>query len=191
MRRRFAGRVPLGSGGSRSARCSGSNVTYVPYQRLETGNQVLNDGRALRTPANDKLKHVPRKGRTPAASEACLPVTTPHMGVPCYAESGCLLGSVKPVFCLGYPTSCWPPRLLRRPTGRAASCGSNTSSTSPATEGAGSGIGAGGFSGGCLWLEIYEKLDSAHPRIILRDTFRQCATRRCAWWFSSTSCAWN
>src|ERR1017187_5808772 len=25
-----------------------------------------------------------------------------------------------------------------------------------------------------LWLEIYEKLDSAHPRIILRDTFRQC-----------------
>src|SRR5271165_3528329 len=26
-----------------------------------------------------------------------------------------------------------------------------------------------------LWLEIYEKLDTAHPRIILRDTFRQCA----------------
>ena len=26
-----------------------------------------------------------------------------------------------------------------------------------------------------LWLEIYEKLDSGHPRIILRDTFRQCA----------------
>jgi exopolysaccharide biosynthesis polyprenyl glycosylphosphotransferase len=25
-----------------------------------------------------------------------------------------------------------------------------------------------------LWLEIYEKLDSAHPGIILRDTFRQC-----------------
>ena len=25
-----------------------------------------------------------------------------------------------------------------------------------------------------LWLEIYEKLDTAHPRIILRDTFRQC-----------------
>ena len=25
------------------------------------------------------------------------------------------------------------------------------------------------------WLEIYEKLDSAHPRIILRDTFRQVA----------------
>jgi exopolysaccharide biosynthesis polyprenyl glycosylphosphotransferase len=25
-----------------------------------------------------------------------------------------------------------------------------------------------------LWLEIYEKLDSGHPRIILRDTFRQC-----------------
>ena len=24
------------------------------------------------------------------------------------------------------------------------------------------------------WLEIYEKLDTAHPRIILRDTFRQC-----------------
>jgi exopolysaccharide biosynthesis polyprenyl glycosylphosphotransferase len=26
-----------------------------------------------------------------------------------------------------------------------------------------------------LWLEIYEKLDSGHPRIILRDAFRQCA----------------
>ena len=26
-----------------------------------------------------------------------------------------------------------------------------------------------------LWLELYEKLDSGHPRIILRDTFRQCA----------------
>jgi exopolysaccharide biosynthesis polyprenyl glycosylphosphotransferase len=26
-----------------------------------------------------------------------------------------------------------------------------------------------------LWLEIYEKLDSGHPRIILRDTVRQCA----------------
>jgi exopolysaccharide biosynthesis polyprenyl glycosylphosphotransferase len=25
-----------------------------------------------------------------------------------------------------------------------------------------------------LWLEIYEKLDSAHPRVILRDTARQC-----------------
>jgi exopolysaccharide biosynthesis polyprenyl glycosylphosphotransferase len=24
------------------------------------------------------------------------------------------------------------------------------------------------------WLEIYEKLDTGHPRIILRDTFRQC-----------------
>jgi exopolysaccharide biosynthesis polyprenyl glycosylphosphotransferase len=26
-----------------------------------------------------------------------------------------------------------------------------------------------------LWLEIYEKLDSGHPRIVLRDTARQCA----------------
>src|SRR5215467_12306204 len=26
-----------------------------------------------------------------------------------------------------------------------------------------------------LWLEIYEKLDSGHPRIILRDAARQCA----------------
>jgi len=26
-----------------------------------------------------------------------------------------------------------------------------------------------------LWLEIYEKLDSGHPRIILRDAVRQCA----------------
>jgi exopolysaccharide biosynthesis polyprenyl glycosylphosphotransferase len=26
-----------------------------------------------------------------------------------------------------------------------------------------------------LWLGIYEKLDSGHPRIILRDSFRQCA----------------
>jgi exopolysaccharide biosynthesis polyprenyl glycosylphosphotransferase len=26
-----------------------------------------------------------------------------------------------------------------------------------------------------LWLEVYEKLDSSHPRIILRDTARQCA----------------
>lgn len=25
------------------------------------------------------------------------------------------------------------------------------------------------------WFSIYEKLDSAHPRVILRDTFRQCA----------------
>lgn len=24
------------------------------------------------------------------------------------------------------------------------------------------------------WFEIYEKLDSAHPRVVLRDTFRQC-----------------
>jgi hypothetical protein len=25
------------------------------------------------------------------------------------------------------------------------------------------------------WFNIYEKLDSAHPRVVLRDTFRQCA----------------
>ncbi len=25
------------------------------------------------------------------------------------------------------------------------------------------------------WLEVYDRLDSAHPRIILRDTFRQCS----------------
>jgi exopolysaccharide biosynthesis polyprenyl glycosylphosphotransferase len=25
------------------------------------------------------------------------------------------------------------------------------------------------------WLDIYDRLDSAHPRVILRDTFRQCA----------------
>src|SRR3954451_15800661 len=25
------------------------------------------------------------------------------------------------------------------------------------------------------WLDLYDRLDSAHPRIILRDTFRQCA----------------
>ncbi len=25
------------------------------------------------------------------------------------------------------------------------------------------------------WLEVYERLDSAHPRVVLRDTFRQCA----------------
>jgi exopolysaccharide biosynthesis polyprenyl glycosylphosphotransferase len=25
------------------------------------------------------------------------------------------------------------------------------------------------------WFEVYEKLDSAHPRVVLRDTFRQCA----------------
>src|SRR5215472_15798829 len=26
-----------------------------------------------------------------------------------------------------------------------------------------------------LWLEIYDKLDSAHSRVVLRDTARQCA----------------
>lgn len=26
-----------------------------------------------------------------------------------------------------------------------------------------------------LWLQVYNKLDSAHPRVILRDAFRQCA----------------
>ena len=26
-----------------------------------------------------------------------------------------------------------------------------------------------------LWFEIYDRLDTGHPRIILRDTFRQCA----------------
>src|SRR5580704_15320350 len=37
------------------------------------------------------------------------------------------------------------------------------------------------LSPGCLtvtigyWFNIYEKLDSAHPRVVLRDTFRQCA----------------
>jgi len=25
------------------------------------------------------------------------------------------------------------------------------------------------------WFEVYDKLDSAHPRVVLRDTFRQCA----------------
>ena len=25
------------------------------------------------------------------------------------------------------------------------------------------------------WLDIYERLDAAHPRVVLRDTFRQCA----------------
>src|ERR1035437_3368533 len=27
-----------------------------------------------------------------------------------------------------------------------------------------------------LWLGVYEKLDSGHPRVILRDTARQCAS---------------
>src|SRR4051794_6478358 len=26
-----------------------------------------------------------------------------------------------------------------------------------------------------LWLEVYEKLDSGHPRVVVRDAFRQCA----------------
>jgi len=26
-----------------------------------------------------------------------------------------------------------------------------------------------------FWLDVYDRLDSAHPRVILRDTFRQCA----------------
>src|SRR5271165_3470001 len=26
-----------------------------------------------------------------------------------------------------------------------------------------------------VWLEVYDKLDSAHPTVILRDTARQCA----------------
>src|SRR6202035_2504224 len=26
-----------------------------------------------------------------------------------------------------------------------------------------------------IWLEVYEKLDSGHPGVILRDTARQCA----------------
>jgi hypothetical protein len=29
-----------------------------------------------------------------------------------------------------------------------------------------------------LWLEIYDKLDSAHPAVILRDTTRQCEIGR-------------
>jgi FlaA1/EpsC-like NDP-sugar epimerase len=24
------------------------------------------------------------------------------------------------------------------------------------------------------WLELYDRLDSAHPRVVIRDTFRQC-----------------
>ena len=33
------------------------------------------------------------------------------------------------------------------------------------------------WPGSCigLWLEVYEKLDFGHPRIILRDAARQCA----------------
>ena len=27
-----------------------------------------------------------------------------------------------------------------------------------------------------LWLEIYDKLDSVHPRVALRDSARQCAS---------------
>ena len=27
-----------------------------------------------------------------------------------------------------------------------------------------------------LWLEVYDKLDSGHPRVMLRDTARQCAS---------------
>ena len=26
-----------------------------------------------------------------------------------------------------------------------------------------------------MWIRVYDRLDSAHPRVILRDTFRQCA----------------
>ena len=25
------------------------------------------------------------------------------------------------------------------------------------------------------WLELYDRLDSAHPAVVIRDTFRQCA----------------
>ena len=31
------------------------------------------------------------------------------------------------------------------------------------------------WSGIGYWLNVYEKLDSAHPRVVLRDTFQQCA----------------
>src|SRR5262250_2637607 len=32
-----------------------------------------------------------------------------------------------------------------------------------------------------VWLEVYEKLDSGHPRVILRDAARQCAYGALAW----------
>ena len=41
-----------------------------------------------------------------------------------------------------------------------------------------------------LWLEIYEELDSGHPRIILRDTFASAYTEPSAWCSSSMFYAW-
>ena len=34
------------------------------------------------------------------------------------------------------------------------------------------------------WWEIYDRIDGAHPRVILRDTFRQCVFGSVAVWIS-------
>ena len=41
-----------------------------------------------------------------------------------------------------------------------------------------------------LWLGVYDKLDSGDPRVILRDSFRQCAYGHLPWWCSNSCCAW-
>ena len=39
------------------------------------------------------------------------------------------------------------------------------------------------------WLNVYDKLDSARPRTVLRDTFRQCALGAVALVIGSFCCA--
>ena len=80
------------------------------------------------------------------------------------------------------PMFCWFLSPFWRRIRRASFCPSKKSSYLDFPVG---GL-ATGSSGLCwvaigYWFNVYEKLDSAHPRVVLRDTFRQCAAgRRCA-----------
>ena len=80
------------------------------------------------------------------------------------------------MFCSDYRTSSWCRWHSSRPTRRAPFCNFEHNFFLNSEKQAlllGGALLAWVAIG--LWLEIYDKLDSAHPRIILRDTAKQCA----------------
>jgi len=82
---------------------------------------------------------------------------------------------VKPVFCSDYPTSFWLRwRLRRLPDARGPAL-EHTFYLTVERKALVLGFALVAWVTIGLWLGIYEKLDSGHPRVILRDTVRQCA----------------
>src|SRR5581483_12031571 len=85
---------------------------------------------------HDRLRRTLLDGPEAGAliDNAVTPRAAPTPSAPCYPNRGCLPAIVKPVFCLGYPTSSWSLSPSRPPTrpGPSSTFPASSSSSSSA-----------------------------------------------------------